>query len=141
MMKSGSCSEEAGLEFDGGRGLYSGRGLPGRSLGPAASLISPNGRLQAGLELRCRPDHGLEGSGVEWPDPHQVLESEVVQRLGDWRRRGDGVFVQEIRDEGRDKEGEELDTWTTTNKETQGRLRKAHKLTQNPKTKLKRKKI
>lgn len=103
--------EEARLEFDSGRGLDSRLGLPGRGLGFVAGLIGSDGRLKAGLNLRCRPHDGLEGGGVERPDAHQVLQGELVKSLGGGRSRGERVLVQQVGDERRDEQSQQLNTW------------------------------
>ena len=101
--------EEAGLQLDGGRGLHGGLGQSGGLAGLAAGLVGPDGGLQAGLELRRRPDHRLEGRGVERADAHEVPQGEVVQPAGGRRRLGHGVLVQEVGDQGGDQQGQQLD--------------------------------
>lgn len=119
--ESASCSEEALLQFNRGRSWNRWLSLPRRGFSFAASLVSPYCRFQAGFELGRRADYNLEGGRVERPDPHQVLKGELVQAFGHLWRRGDGVFIQKVRDERRDEEGQQLHPcWNT---ETEQRLR------------------
>lgn len=102
------CSEEARLEFNGWCSLHCWLSLPGCSFGFAAGLVGPYSRFQTGFQLRCRSNHYLEGSRIEGADPHQVLKCKLVQAFGDLGCRGDGIFIQKVRDESRYKESEQL---------------------------------
>lgn len=88
--------KEAGLEFDGGSRLYSRLLLSRGRFGFTVGLSGSDGRLESGLEFRCRPDNGLEGSGVQRTSVHQVLEGELVQAFRGGGGRGEGRVIQQV---------------------------------------------
>ncbi len=98
--------EEAGLEFDGGSRLYSRLCLSRCGLGVTVSLSGSDGRLESGLESRCRPDNSLEGSRVQRTSVHQVLKGKLMQAFRGGGGRGEGRVIQQVRDEGRDQQSQ-----------------------------------